>query len=229
VHLDSVAWLLAIRAWFLTYVLAAIHGKKSRGKSTQFSKGLPMVDPRDAELAACPNPWCISTTAPLPCALKREGWRVACACGVQTHRQPTEAEAIAAWNSRTRPEPLAGSGVAGEIHRRMRAYAASERGGDNEARQAIALADVIGRNERAILAALRAHPAPEQSAHCSGEVVEALKFYAEAWEQDVDAERTAHGWEGTVGPVEPSEELRNDMGSKARAALSHLTTPEKQP
>jgi hypothetical protein len=55
-------------------------------------------------LEPCPNPWCNSTTAPVPVALKREGWRVACACGVSTHRASSEAEAIAAWNRRDHVE-----------------------------------------------------------------------------------------------------------------------------
>ena len=40
--------------------------------------------------------------------------------------------------------------LADKLTIRMRAYAASEKGSDNEARQAIALADLIGRNEKAI-------------------------------------------------------------------------------
>jgi hypothetical protein len=51
-------------------------------------------------------------------------------------------------------------------------------------------------------------------------LVEALRFYAEAWEQDVDAERTAHGWEGSIGALEPSEALYRDRGDKARTALA---------
>lgn len=52
----------------------------------------------------------------------------------------------------------------------------------------------------------------------------ALTFYADAWTQEVDAERTAHGWVGSIGPVEPSEDLLNDMGNRARAALTEPTT-----
>jgi hypothetical protein len=46
---------------------------------------------------------------------------------------------------------------------------------------------------------------------------EALRFYATEWRQDVDAERTATGWVGSIGPVEPSEALLNDFGARARA------------
>jgi hypothetical protein len=55
-------------------------------------------------LEPCPNPWCNSTTAPVLVALKREGWRVACACGVSTHRASSEAEAIATWSRRDHVE-----------------------------------------------------------------------------------------------------------------------------
>jgi hypothetical protein len=48
---------------------------------------------------------------------------------------------------------------------------------------------------------------------------EALRFYANAWDQEVDAERTAHGWVGSIGEVTPSEELCADKGQRAREAL----------
>lgn len=51
----------------------------------------------------------------------------------------------------------------------------------------------------------------------------ALQFYADQWDQDVDAERTAAGWEGSIGAVEPTEALLNDFGQIARAALSTPT------
>lgn len=51
-------------------------------------------------------------------------------------------------------------------------------------------------------------------------LVEALAFYAEQWDQDVDAERTDAGWVGSVGELEPTGELIADGGSKARAALA---------
>lgn len=57
----------------------------------------------DEKLKPCPNPWCVSTTAPLPVksTYADDAWRVKCACGVITHRQDTQDEAIAAWNTRT--------------------------------------------------------------------------------------------------------------------------------
>jgi hypothetical protein len=48
----------------------------------------------------------------------------------------------------------------------------------------------------------------------------ALRFYADEWEQDVDAERTFTGWEGTIGEVMPSQALCEDQGTLARASLS---------
>lgn len=49
-----------------------------------------------------------------------------------------------------------------------------------------------------------------------------LNFYANAWQQDVDADRTATGWEGRIGEMEPSEALREDRGDRARQALSEV-------
>lgn len=68
----------------------------------------------DVKLKGCPNPWCTSTTPPLPCALKREGWRVLCGCGVSTFRFPAEAEAIAAWNRRAAEAALTAERERGE-------------------------------------------------------------------------------------------------------------------
>ena len=54
-------------------------------------------------------------------------------------------------------------------------------------------------------------------------LAEALQFYANEWDQDVDAERVGPGsndWEGSLGDVEPSDALRADRGDKARAALA---------
>jgi len=60
----------------------------------------------------------------------------------------------------------------------------------------------------------------EAAAKVNEELVEALEFYANAWEQDVDAEQTPFGWQGSVGDVYPIEELYQDHGDKARAALA---------
>ncbi|MFN3582958.1 hypothetical protein [Phenylobacterium sp.] len=57
------------------------------------------------EMKPCPNPWCTSKALPLPVFLKREGWRVYCACGVATFRVASKDEAIASWNRRASPPP----------------------------------------------------------------------------------------------------------------------------
>lgn len=54
---------------------------------------------------------------------------------------------------------------------------------------------------------------------------DALSFYANAWEQDVDAELTVNGWAGMIGRLEPSTELYADGGERARAALASTPTP----
>jgi hypothetical protein len=60
-------------------------------------------------------------------------------------------------------------------------------------------------------AALSAMPPPPEAV---------LEFYANAWEQDVDAERTVSGWEGSIGEMMPNEELLADKGERARQALA---------
>lgn len=52
-------------------------------------------------LKPCPNPWCASTSAPLP-ANGRSGWRIVCACGVRTFSCAYYDDAITAWNTRAR-------------------------------------------------------------------------------------------------------------------------------
>lgn len=55
-----------------------------------------------SELKACPNPWCQHVPTEMPVHMKRRGWRVYCdECRVACPYQPTEAEAIAAWNQRS--------------------------------------------------------------------------------------------------------------------------------
>ena len=57
-------------------------------------------------------------------------------------------------------------------------------------------------------------------------LIEALTFYRDEWEQDVDAELTAYSWTGSIGEVTPTEALWRDRGKKAREAL--LTTKADQ-
>lgn len=60
------------------------------------------------DLKPCPNPWCVSMTAPMPIGLtngygNRSGWVVQCGCGVKTHRANTRHAAISGWNTRQPP------------------------------------------------------------------------------------------------------------------------------
>jgi hypothetical protein len=212
---------------------------------------MPTVDPRDAELAACP--FCGSRAS---LEGVRDGCQVICngnrreACfarGPVVYHGPggwdaCRAEAIAAWNRRTRPEPLAGSGVAGELERlaakatpgpwevdtlksegeygsgpdttvgyevsaiynakgealfdalNSDAITVHDEVSDANAKLIVALRN----NLPTILQSLRAHPAPDQSAHCSGEVVEGLRIAAGIVESDLcAAEETKDAdWEG---------------------------------
>lgn len=63
------------------------------------------------------------------------------------------------------------------IEGRMRAYAASEKGSETERCQAIALADVVGCNEKIILAALRHEPPAEEVAALVDELDEAIELH----------------------------------------------------
>jgi hypothetical protein len=140
------------------------------------TKTPPMVDPRDAELAACPKP-CHLCGAPMI----RDGkqWRHSPERGEGCFlflQYLDDEDDIAAWNDvrepLRRPEPLAGSGVADRdslIRSIEVTHRIAERSDD------LTHAMWLTKDEWAtILAALRAHPAPEQSAHCSGEVVEVV-------------------------------------------------------
>lgn len=58
------------------------------------------------ELKPCPNPWCDGKPAYLYGRLRDDGMRYVCAkCGIGPPLAPTEAEAIAAWNTRPAPSP----------------------------------------------------------------------------------------------------------------------------
>lgn len=54
------------------------------------------------KLERCPNPWCGSSTAPVPVGTRAGRWRIMCACGVTSFSEPTRDEAASAWNTRTR-------------------------------------------------------------------------------------------------------------------------------
>jgi hypothetical protein len=179
----------------------------------------PMVDPRDAELAACPNP-CHLCGAPMI----RDGkqWRHSPERGEGCFlflQYLDDEDDIAAWNDvrepLRRPEPLAGSGVAGWLE----PYRSRDAAGSPECAldvgwawlDQIAVAErdtdpgallietpplpsdggsaVLYRGTSPIAAFFvirdplnfailfrwqHAHPSPEQSAHCSGEVVEVV-------------------------------------------------------
>jgi hypothetical protein len=79
-----------------------------------------------------------------------------------------------------------------------------------------------------LIEALTPAPMSEDEALERARLREALQFYATEWEQDVDAERTISGWEGSIGDVSPSEALCRDRGEKARLALqAHEPLPVK--
>jgi hypothetical protein len=173
-----------------------------------------MVDPRDAELAACP--FCGSRAS---LEGVRDGCQVICngnhrkACfarGPVVYHGPggwdaCRAEAIAAWNTRTRPpEPLAGSGVAGESVAQAEERIMQEWRWGNLTKLGVAshLTRAGFRQQVAIEkasalaeATLRTHPAPDQSAHCSGEVVEAARGVIE---RASDTYRKRNGQRGSI-------------------------------
>jgi hypothetical protein len=116
------------------------------------------------------------------------------------------------------PEPVAASGVAGEIPRlprdqllygspdylddpdglaRWREVSKQHGGHDKAPINIHSLRRLLDTIER-LRSALRAHPAPDQSAHCSGEVVEGLRIAAGIVESDLcAAEETKDAdWEG---------------------------------
>jgi hypothetical protein len=135
---------------------------------------MPNIDPRDAELAA--------HEIDIPLAFYE--WLATVEKDVRVHDlTPSE---MAGLLKSLRPEPLAGSGVAGELgmvkHAFNAGWTAHEAATDPEAfapypprklpdARELYLCSLADRN-----LALRAHPAPEQSAHCSGEVVEVVAY-----------------------------------------------------
>lgn len=96
-------------------------------------------------------------------------------CYADAHGQPEKCGRIYSRNA-----------LAHELDVRMRAFAASEKGSANEARQAIALADTVGRNEKAILAALRPSTPAEDA--------ERVATFCEALACDCD-EGESNDWE----------------------------------
>lgn len=54
-----------------------------------------------ADLLPCPNPWCVSTSRPLPAfSTRSETWAIVCGCGVRSFGADTEDEAREKWNTR---------------------------------------------------------------------------------------------------------------------------------
>lgn len=68
----------------------------------------------NAELKPCPNPWCEGRANAFDWFdTDRQGpaWRVQCGCGIKAPKAYSEAEAIAAWNTRAEQSPALPEGV----------------------------------------------------------------------------------------------------------------------
>jgi hypothetical protein len=240
---------------------------------------MPTVDPRDAELAAC-HALCRSgkfETGQGGCAAicmsvlgSSRGGPHGCPHAGQVHSGLAKAVLAA------RPEPLAGSGVAGELERlaakatpgpwevdTLKSEGEYGSGPDttvgyevsaiynakgealfdalnsdaitvheeypDEDGYSLAYDEVSDANAKLIVAlrnnlptilqSLRAHPAPDQSAHCSGEVVEVV---AEAiWRSNWQRSRGPDGtWDSFAGDYPSAAVIYRIYATAAIAALS---------
>jgi hypothetical protein len=186
------------------------------------------VDPRDAELAAKET-----DDRGLPGAIMDELWPILggdMLPGDMWHDiDRSISEAIAAWNHR--PEPLAGSGVAGELvaDLEMACELIQEAKGVADGLEGGLITNNLDSAEHwinKVQNALRAHPAPEQSAHCSGEVVEvvARALYDCEKERSDHVDRLLSAAKGQ--PVKFHMEHWNDAAevyrSDARAVLAAI-------
>jgi hypothetical protein len=196
---------------------------------------MPTVDPRDAELAALERDLAelfeLAKSGAYDSDEPREHWVA------------RKLRLIAEDALRTRPEPLAGSGVA-DLDKHVAYWiediAPAYAGGGPQGRElregAMArLWDRI-RSSPMFLSALRAHPAPDQSAQCSGEVVEvvAKAIYDAPDEQSGDTVGTViwnseHLFYETIDGEEIVDKARRASmpvcRSAARAAIAALSAP----
>jgi len=75
----------------------------------------PDHKPERVELLPCPNPWC-KHNDPKLIKWGRDGkWRVQCECLIYPGDSQSEAEAIAAWNTRQPALPVAAAESGGEV------------------------------------------------------------------------------------------------------------------
>jgi hypothetical protein len=139
---------------------------------------MPTVDPRDAELAAALSRALYEEHAAFLDDKDAHDWselpsNIRATWDNEASKRLGPVVKYLDLQLRTRPEPLAGSGVAGELERLRGALSDAVSAMRDHVdgappmhpmRAAIAKAEVT----------LRAHPAPDQSAHCSGEVVEVV-------------------------------------------------------
>ena len=108
--------------------------------------------------------------------------------------------------------------LADKLTIRMRAYAASEKGSDNEARQAIALADLIGRNEKAIeRAILTQHGRHEGLREAIAELVHGAMVWA------------AQARGGEPKPWQEGNSTAEDEARRTARKIAALSTDTAQP